>query len=229
MNADLEGEVHAWRFSILDLPRPMGTLHSHLSPDEVARAASFSSRPHRERFIAAHGSLRLIIEKKFGQTASTLQITFNPNGKPYFKNSPIQFNLSHSGDAVLIAVSETLDVGADVERMRPDKDPLALSRRFFTASEADQIAQSPPARQAEAFIATWCRKEALIKAIGLAVPGALKEFSVSTQVADAEHSVTMSGQEWLIRDLQSPPGYHASIAAAKTNWKLIDHGAGLAN
>ena len=50
-------------------------------------------------------------------------ISFGPQGKPYIKDADIFFNLSHSGDMAVIAVSDR-DVGVDIQKLKHFKDSL---------------------------------------------------------------------------------------------------------
>lgn len=78
-------------------------------------------------------------------------------GKPFFPAFPqYRFNLSHSGDRVLCALSDEGEVGVDIEQVRPRREGLpryALSDREFSAFDGSW----------EDFFRLWTLKEAYVK------------------------------------------------------------------
>lgn len=82
------------------------------------------------------------------------------NEKPYFKNAPIKFNISHSANLWICAVSEN-EVGIDIQTFT-DSDYDAVSRRYFTDDEINLISEFGK----EAFFDIWTRKEAYAKFYG---------------------------------------------------------------
>ncbi len=85
----------------------------------------------------------------------------NPQGKPFLKDRSLKFNLSHSGEYALLAVSKREDVGVDLQKKRDDADAERLARRFFSARERDWVGSD-----LEKFYVLWTRKEAALKALG---------------------------------------------------------------
>ena len=80
----------------------------------------------------------------------------NEYGKPLAKK--VFFNVSHTENAVAIAISDGCDVGLDIERIRPIKDEV----KRFVSSEAERIADMTD----EEFFLMWTAKESLVKAEG---------------------------------------------------------------
>src|SRR5205085_12251591 len=95
------------------------------------------------------------------------------------------FNLAHSGEIALVAVTRDHDVGVDVERVRPDADRWALVDHALTAPERHELQRIAPTARAYAFLSMWARKEALLKAagVGLGVEPALIELEGDSVVA----------------------------------------------
>jgi 4'-phosphopantetheinyl transferase len=88
------------------------------------------------------------------------------HGKPRLLNPGLEFNLSHSGGAVLVGVSRTQALGVDLEIARRPRKALELARRYFHADEVAALAALPEARRQAAFLRLWSCKEALLKAQG---------------------------------------------------------------
>ncbi len=98
-------------------------------------------------------------------------------GKPYFAENPaFQFSISHSGDWVILAVSD-VPLGVDLERRGAAKPQVV--RRYFHKSEQDFFFSLPAARQAEAFYAFWVLKESAVKARGTGMHLPFSRFAVS--------------------------------------------------
>lgn len=107
------------------------------------------------------------------------EITVGEHGKPYFKDkNGIFFSLSHSGDFVLCAVSDT-EVGCDIEKIA-EADP-GIARHFFTAAEHDRIASLPDkAAKTKEFYRYWVLKESFLKATGRGLSLSLDKFEINT-------------------------------------------------
>ena len=111
-------------------------------------------------------------------------------GKPFFPTLPgFHFNLSHSGNRVLCAVSPS-PVGCDIELPRR-YDPT-LARRFFQPGESAWLLSLPEDAQPEAFFRLWTCKESFMKAVGLGFTLPMADFAVTlsepptlTQYVDA--------------------------------------------
>jgi len=84
---------------------------------------------------------------------------YGEKGKPYFKDSPLSFSLSHSGDLVLCAIADH-EIGADVQKVI-DLDWEKFARRFFSPEERERLGTD-----GESFFQLWCRKEAYGKMTG---------------------------------------------------------------
>lgn len=160
-----QNQIHVWRVS-LDLDSSsLKDLRNLLSEEELARADKLRFEKQRNRFIAARGLLRRILSHYTGEKPEELKFRYNPNGKPGLANNKVCFNLSHSGDIVLYAVTLNKPVGIDVEKIE-NIDHKELARQYFSEQEANTILGLPEGQQKEAFYRCWARKEAFAKAEG---------------------------------------------------------------
>lgn len=141
--------VDIWTIA-LDDARP-----AVLSPAEIARAGRFCFRPHRLHWTNAHSALRSILSDYLQCDPLALEFTVNENGKPAVTG--VEFNLSHTQDVAMIAVSKDAAVGIDVERLRPNVDMAALLARL---GETDLPTDLDGLHQ------RWTRREAATKARG---------------------------------------------------------------
>jgi 4'-phosphopantetheinyl transferase len=152
------GDVHVWA---LDLDRTPAEAGGLLSSEELRHAEKRGAR-----WAAARAGLRALLGGYLG--ADPAALAFDARGKPRLDPpSPLRFNLSHSGDAALIAVATEREVGVDLELVKQRRDIPALARRVLVSSE--RAAVSEAADPAHAFHRHWVAKEAFVKATGRGV------------------------------------------------------------
>lgn len=186
----LPGQVHIWRIRLDD------AIHPWLSPTsgEAERAARFHVPHLGERYLRAHAGLRAILQR---HAATPLEFALAEHGKPYLPREPeLKFNLSHSHDIALVAVALGIEVGVDVEHLRPMPDCLAVAERFFPPLEAAALADCPAAMREREFFRLWTRIEAGLKAGGLGLYGA------GTQLEG----------DWTVREIEIGNGYAAAVS-----------------
>jgi 4'-phosphopantetheinyl transferase len=219
------GEVHVWSLSFSDAEPDIAILNLLLSDDEQARAVRFISDNDRTRFIVARGVLRQLLSVYTGHPARSIQLVYGRHGRPALTASQthnINFNLSHSGEHALFALSREGEVGIDVERIRPYSPGyrLRLAKRFFSELEFSALQGLSTSCVEQAFFACWTRKEAYIKAHGRGLSLPLSQFSVSVNPISAPQLLATPWcpsdlKQTRLWDLAVPRGYHAAIALKK--------------
>jgi 4'-phosphopantetheinyl transferase len=190
-----------------------------LSPEERARADRFLFDKDREAHIAAHGALRQVLAKYLNCAAAEICIVSGTNGKPGVEG--VQFNLSHSADLALVAVTQTLELGVDVESVDPRRADMDVARRFFSPSEVTALSALPPEQQTLAFLNCWTRKEAYLKAIGLGLSVPLDSFDVS--LAPGEPPLLLRGADpkWRLYSFVPAPDYVAALAVEAQDHEIV--------
>lgn len=85
---------------------------------------------HVWRLAASPTALRRVLAVYLGEEPEQIRLQEGEGGKPRLAEAPrrLEFNLSHSGEVALVAVSGELEVGIDVERLRPDREAELLRR-----------------------------------------------------------------------------------------------------
>ncbi len=175
-------EIHVWRASLQHPPASVADLRSTLSQDDRARCARLRSSRHRRRCTVGRGVLRLVLARYTGKSPHELTFRYGDAGKPLLRDPPgptsgsrLHFNLSHSDELMLIAVSHRAPVGIDVERLRPIMHMEEIAERWLLADEYQAIRRAPTAmRKAQLFFAAWTSAEARAKASGEGLLGSLK-------------------------------------------------------
>lgn len=213
-------DVHVWRIR-LDAGRA-SELRPLLSSDEQERASRFHFDEHRDAYVVAHGMLRRILSGYCdGQSAEELVFTVGEYGKPALEHSTIEFNLSHSGDYALLAVSRGGSVGVDIERWNAEIEHLDLAHHCFSPAERRAL-QGLDAVKEElvgGFFAAWSRKEAYLKARGDGVAHGLDHFDVTLEPSLAARLIedrtdATALDRWVMHALDVGHGYSAALVSA---------------
>ena len=123
----------------------------------------------KHRFIHAHAATRRLLGGVCGIAPEKLSLQVDRHGKPMLSpDCGVFFNLSHSDDEALLAVSRVAAVGVDLERARPLLDADALAARHFSERECAYLTSVTAGRSRDrAFFHCWTRKEAFIKCTGV--------------------------------------------------------------
>lgn len=100
------------------------------------------------------------------------------HGRPYIVSpaTDLHFNLSHTREWIVCAVSRIPVMGVDIERCNRKVEVLKLARRFFSPRECrDVLAHAQQERQ-QRFFDYWTLKESYIKARGEGISLGLDKF-----------------------------------------------------
>src|SRR5215469_7030655 len=211
--------VHVWRIALAMSDAELNRRARVLTFEELARAARFHFERDRRRWIATRATVRDLLARYTGVPADSLRFHLGPHGKPSLEapnGTGLEFNVSHSGELALCAVSRGLAVGVDVEAIRPEFASLSLARRFFAPAEGAALAALPQHEQTEAFFACWSRKEAYIKARGTGIALGLDRFEVSLTPGRppallATHDEPDAAERWKLVALAPGDGYAGAL------------------
>jgi 4'-phosphopantetheinyl transferase len=224
-----EGEVHVWS-APLDPPEEAVRLYGALlAPDERARAERFRFERDRRRFTVARGVLRSMLGRYLELDPRRVEFLYESHGKPALAGEAagagLRFNVSHSGEMALYAVSGGRELGVDVEEVRSMEDGLDIAERFFSASEVAAFRALPAELRDDAFFNCWTRKEAFIKAVGEGLSFPLHVFDVSLAPGEPARLLASrdpdQAERWSLRGLPDPaPGYRAAVVVEGEGWSL---------
>jgi 4'-phosphopantetheinyl transferase len=193
-----------------------------LSSDEKCRARRFRGRALSLRFVAGRATLRYLLARYTHTPPERLRFTYAPMGKPVLDPGgvrfPCTFNLSHSGNHLLVAVTRARDVGVDIERVRPLPDASSMVERFFSRHEQEVYFALPAARRRAAFFRCWTRKEAFVKMVGNGLNIPFDSFTVSFAGDEPPAIITAPGYpllaSWSVHHLQPALGYTGALVVA---------------
>lgn len=212
-------EVHVWR-TWLDIEKGMEDwFWRQLSNDEHERADRYFMHRDRRRFVAARGWLRAVLAGYVECEPSELQFTYGARGKPVLagNDARFQFNLAHSDEIAVCAVTRDRLAGIDVEKIRKMDDLEQIARRYFSRNEQADLLRLGEAERHLGFFNCWTRKEAYLKATGEGVTACLDQFQVTLIPGDRPALVNRDGMpeessRWEFHDLKPAPGYASALA-----------------
>jgi 4'-phosphopantetheinyl transferase len=214
----LQGSVHVWVGDVRLAPDDLSSLERELSVDERERAHRFRFPRDRRTYVVAHWLVRRVLSRYLDVAPDGWRFDVNPYGKPMLPDhQDLRFNLSHSGELVVVAVTKSREVGVDVERIRPDFATSEIARHFFAPAEVAALDRLEGMDFVHAFFACWTRKEAYVKAVGLGLSLELDTFAVSIVPEGPARLLTAEGgprevARWGLHSLELSPGYAAALA-----------------
>lgn len=212
--------IDVWTWS-LDVPPPaLGACTVLLSVDECARAMHFARERDKRRFVAARAQLRSVLGRYLGLSPQSICFTYGDYGKPYLTidgTAPFYFNLSHSADLAVLAISDCYDLGVDIEEIRFLKEDIA--RRFFSRKEYQTLRALPAATYLDGFYRCWTRKEAFVKAHGRGLSLPLDSFDVTFDGFGEPRLERLEGDpdapsNWSILELETPVNFAGAVVAS---------------
>ncbi len=230
----LDHEVHIWQVSLEQLPPTVARLAELLAEDERARADRFHFERDREHYITGRGVLRSILGKYLGISPEKIQFEYGAHGKPLLPgNTPLRFNLAHSNNLMLLAVTLHREIGVDVEYLHLMPDAEGIANRFFTKAENKALRALPESQKLEGFFINWVCKEAYLKALGDGLAKPLDQFEILSTVRRPQGLLKVvdnpeESKRWFFQVFRPSDGYISALAVEQKDlksvyWQWLDH------
>ncbi len=211
-----EGEVHIWSVSLERDLSLFQSLLQTLSSDEIQKANRYHFSDDRDKFVITRGTVRSILSSYLSMEPDQIHFVYNKYGKPFLEEGQLRFNVSHSRQLALVAVSSGQDVGIDIEFVDPNFDILENARYFFSPMEISLLKSLPEHIQIDTFFRARTRKEASLKALGHGFSSPSKDFAVSLVTGESDISFKTGrgtkARNWSLMSLPSEPNYKAALA-----------------
>ncbi len=225
MSSASQHQLAIWHIPTVIDDAVVQRLYTLLSTAEQHRADRAHSEQQKNTYITSHAAMRLILAEKLQLAPSSITYINNKHGKPRLDNDKqLFFNLSHTDNYALLALSPTSRLGVDIETVKPARNVLAIARRFFSDDEYTWLSRTEPAQQHAFFYQLWCHKEACLKAGGLGLQAGLSSFSFSAKDLQQETVITDSLlKQWWVKVIDVPQRYRAAIAMDQANIITATH------
>ncbi|KQY79957.1 hypothetical protein ASD24_18640 [Paenibacillus sp. Root52] len=152
-------------------------LLSMVATERRAGAARYVHQADAYRSVLGEALARVTLADQIGGQAKKISFIRNAYGKPFLnEHAEHPFNLSHSGDWVVMISGGHGLVGIDVEQTNPID--LQIADRFFAPQEHRYLISQPADMQVETFYRLWTLKESYIKAVGKGLSIPLDSFAI---------------------------------------------------
>jgi 4'-phosphopantetheinyl transferase len=137
-----------------------------------------------------------------------MEYTYGKYGKPYLPEAGLFFNLSHSGEYVMAAVSE-YETGCDIEKISHSYE--AVARRFFQKHEYEQLQSLQGTERDELFYRFWVLKESYMKVTGKGICLGPETFGFDLLHGQIIFNGPGEGDEYSFREYSGPQGYRSAV------------------
>ncbi len=159
----------------------------------------------------AESALLLALLAGYAQRpASGLCVERGEHGKPHLRDETLEFNLSHSGTAVLLGLSRRQPLGVDLEARQRKRPLLELARRWFSPREVAALEALPESLHRRAFMRLWSCKEAVLKAHGRGIG-----YGLDRVAFDLDANGRVTGFDGIGGDATSPAWQVLSLDPAQ--------------
>jgi 4'-phosphopantetheinyl transferase len=172
------GDVWLWAVPLDRAGGSMEWAFARLSPDERRHAGRFGDPVQRARYAIARAALRQLLGWYTERDPAGIRFAYGRAGKPRLEDTPVHFNVSHSGDLAVVALARNTTVGVDVERRKPSFRASDIASRLFHEEEKRQLTALPDNDLPGAVLRCWTMKEAVGKAIDLDLDQLLRDVIV---------------------------------------------------
>lgn len=181
-----------------------------LNREELQKAQKYHFEKDSNRFIICRALLKCILANRTGIDLYQLKIELDINNKPFLdKNSNTHFNLSHSKDYGIIALSN-YNIGIDLEYLYDDFEYMDVMPTVFSLKEIDVVLSKQ--NKTYQFFKFWTRKEAIVKATGTGI----NDFLPQIQVLDGSNTLASNfiepNQDVRVMSFNLSSNYVASVA-----------------
>jgi 4'-phosphopantetheinyl transferase len=165
-------------------------------------------------FIVSRGLRRQVLSTLLCEKPERVQFTSGEGGKPHLvmPGAP-DFNLSHSGEFVVMAVADSGHVGIDLEVLREVRDMGGIATRFFHPDEAAAWENLGPAARLDGFFVLWSAREAAMKCAGLGLARGLSITRIDAGILQEKEAGGRVGSMEVRVDRMSAPDGHVMVLA----------------
>ena len=206
-------EIHVWIAEFDSLFEHSADDGDFLSNTERIKSRRFRFENDRVRYVAGRSFLRKTLANYLGIAPKSIQLGNGASGKPILDQviheSSIKFNVSHSREVIVVAVSERSDLGIDVEFIDENFPALRVSQVLspdFAVSGLTTLRE---------FFTQWTRMEAYFKGLGVGLSGLARRVapdeSCRPYPTDIDTGITYI-QGWSIRSFSVGNDYIGALA-----------------
>lgn len=211
-------QIHVWKLDLKNDEVNLNHLYENvLSPDEKKRVDKLRSKDDKKRYIYSRGLLRKKLGAYLDVDPANIRFSYNKYGKPSLNaevhTEDLKFNVSHSKDIVIYAITRNREIGIDVEYLKDINRAEKIIEKFFSMEEKNFYNSQPEHKRKWAFFALWTRKEAYSKAMGRGIGLPSKDFELNLiPYNEQSSSDSFKKSKWMLYDVEIESEYLAALA-----------------
>ena len=183
--------------------------------DEQSRASRFYLHEDALRHLLGRALARRMLKAYHPEVSLPGRLPHNQWGKPLSPANGPNFSIAHSASQVWLAWTQAAAVGIDIEPVNVELHPLDLINSLHHRERA-WLLDCPDGVVPGALLRCWCRKEAVIKAMGMGLSLPLDSFAVSAQAMETgwlQEAPQGEVNQWTCIDIAASPEFQLSLAA----------------
>jgi len=191
--------VHVFYYRISSrLPAPTFNAYLQTLPVSIQkRITAYRYWEDAERSLAGYLLLQKGFEKMDLGPIDLAALKKGEFSKPYLEGN-VHFNISHSGNYTVCAITEGHEIGIDIELL--NEIPMGDFTEFFEANEWHRVLSSPdPVR---AFYMLWTKKEAFLKLIGSGLNVPLNEVLIQNN-----NEISWQAKQYVLQQVDIDPNH----------------------
>jgi len=208
-------EMHVWILQWRSMTDWMKENWGILNEEEIKQYTSYVKYEDMMRGAIGRIAVKKISSSYLGKEIKDIQIERGRFGKPYLYCSgnrlSINYNLSHSGEIVMLVFGRNVQVGVDVQVIKQIQEYQRLAENYFSPEEAAVVIRQ---NNIESFFEYWTAKEAYVKAIGC---GFYKDFDSFSVKIGGTSSERFGGQIWQICQITVDKCHKACLVYGRRN------------
>lgn len=163
-----------YKYDISDVTQTdLDILFEAMSPERQSEVLKIVNQKKKIPKIISDYLCRKAVSEFCDISPEKIEFLKNDYGKPFAKDLPVHFSVSHSGNMVVCAVSDR-EIGIDIEKIRPIN--LKAAKKFATEKELEYIYSGE-----NRFFEIWTLKEAYFKCIGTGLGADIKDVAFEIQ------------------------------------------------
>ena len=216
-----KSEIHLWFASYGDFDHAKLEENSlkWLTKNELIRLSHYYNERRRSQYLLGRLLTRNVLSQYSSIEPWDWRFDKNKFDKPILDprhEQDFSFNLSHSGNRLVLAVSKSNELGVDIERSDKMRRVAKIAGRYFANSEITELFDLPGSEQLSRFYDLWTLKEACLKAVGFGLAFPSRQFSFAFSGAQLSISFAKDIDDgpirWQIWQVGCSPPYKIALA-----------------
>lgn len=219
------GQCHLW---LVPVRRRPGWLDL-LDPEEREQFERRSGSAAADVLVTSRAAQRLVGARYLGVPPAEVAIDRDcahcgrpgvRHGRPRFRNSDLDYSVSHTGAWVLMAITRTGLVGVDIEDLASAPEPHGMAEAVLTPAERERFDRLAPSAAAQWLVSAWTRKEAAMKLSGLGLAAPPTRLDVSGPTVSATALPRWPDATMHLCAIPAPDNHVAALATTEPGLEL---------